>query len=413
MISRPLIIAFILCGEAARALLRNKVRTALTALSITIGIAAVVWVVALGKAGAQRAEEQLQSLGDNLVWVEAGSRNVAGVRTGAHGMTTLTPEDAQAILDEVPHVKSLSPQVDGSVLVIHGSRNWTTRYRGVAPSYLEIRRFPVASGDAFTEQEVESAASVCLLGQTLREQLFGAEDPVGQEVRIGIQLFRVIGVLAPKGQSASGQDQDDTILLPYTTAQKQLVAKGITWLDDIMCSAATPQAVSVAAEQISDLLRQRHHLSGEDGDDFNIRHPEELIKAQIEASRTFALLLISIASVALIVGGIGIMNVMLASVAERTREIGLRLAIGASEWAVQLQFLAESVILSLFGGALGLFFSVAGSSALGQILGWPVSIPLQAAGLALAFSILVGVFFGFYPARKAARLDPIAALRSD
>ncbi len=180
-----------------------------------------------------------------------------------------------------------------------------------------------------------------------------------------------------------------------------------------MCSAATPQAVSVAAEQISDLLRQRHHLSGEDGDDFNIRHPEELIKAQIEASRTFALLLISIASVALIVGGIGIMNVMLASVAERTREIGLRLAIGASEWAVQLQFLAESVILSLFGGALGLFFSVAGSSALGQILGWPVSIPLQAAGLALAFSILVGVFFGFYPARKAARLDPIAALRSD
>jgi putative ABC transport system permease protein len=389
------------------------VRTALTALSITIGIAAVVWVVALGKAGAQRSEEQLQSLGDNLVWIEAGSRNVAGVRTGTHGMTTLTPEDAQAILDEIPRIKSLTPQVDGSALVIANNRNWTTRYRGVAPSYLEIRRFPLASGDAFTSEEVESAANVVLLGQTLREQLFGAENPIGEEVRIGVQRFTVIGVLAPKGQSASGQDQDDTLLLPYTTAQKRLGARGVTWLDDIMCSATSPEAVKIAADDISDLLRQRHHLDGSAGDDFNIRRPEELIKAQLEAARTFATLLISIASVALIVGGIGIMNVMLASVAERTREIGLRLAIGASEWAVQLQFLAESVILSLFGGALGVLVSVAGASVIGGILGWPISIPPRAIGLALGFSIAVGVFFGFYPARKAAKLDPIAALRSD
>ena len=413
MIPRSLIIALILCAEAARALLRNKVRTALTALSITIGIAAVVWVVALGKAGAQRTEEQLQALGDNLVWIEAGSRNVAGVRTGSHGMTTLTAGDAQAILDEVPRIKSMSPQVDGSVLVISGSRNWTTRFRGVSPAYLEIRRVPVASGNAFTDLDVENAESVCLLGQTLREQLFGAADPVGQEVRIGIQLFRVVGVLTAKGQSASGQDQDDTILLPYTTVQKRLLAKGITWLDDIMCSAASPQDVNLAADDISDLLRQRHHLSGADGDDFNIRRPEELLKAQLEASRTFALLLICIASVSLVVGGIGVMNVMLASVAERTREIGLRLAIGASAWAVQFQFLAEAVILSLFGGSFGVVFSVAGSSALAQILGWPVTIPPQAIALALGFSVTVGVFFGYYPARKASRMDPIAALRSE
>jgi putative ABC transport system permease protein len=413
MLPRPLVIALILCAEAARALLRNKVRTALTALSITIGIAAVVWVVALGKAGAQRAEDQLQALGDNLVWIEAGSRNVAGVRTGSHGMTTLTAGDAQAILDEIPRVKSLSPQVDGTVLVIAGSRNWTTRYRGVSPAYLEIRRFPVATGSAFTSGDVEAAATVCLLGQTVREQLFGAADPVGQDVRIGLQLFQVVGVLAPKGQSASGQDQDDTILLPFTTVQKRLTAKGITWLDDIMCSATSPAAVNAAADDISDLLRQRHHLEGTGNDDFNIRRPAELLEAQREQSRTFALLLISIASVALVVGGIGIMNVMLASVAERTREIGLRLAIGASEWAVQLQFLAESVILSLFGGALGVAVSVGGSSALGQMLGWPVSIPLQAIALALGFSIGVGVFFGYYPARKASRLDPIAALRSE
>jgi putative ABC transport system permease protein len=396
-----------------RALLRNKVRTALTALSITIGIAAVVWVVALGKAGAQRSEEQLQALGDNLVWIEAGSRNVAGVRTGSHGMTTLTAEDGQAILDEIPNIKALTPQVDGSLLVIANNHNWTTRYRGVAPSYLEIRRFPLALGAAFTNEEVESAASVVLLGQTVREKLFGEKDPVGEDVQIGIQLFQVVGVLAPKGQSASGQDQDDTILLPYTTAQKRIVAKGITWLDDIMCSATSPEAVHAAADAISDLLRQRHHLSGSDGDDFNIRKPEELIKAQLEAARTFASLLISIASVALLVGGIGIMNVMLASVAERTREIGLRLAIGASEWAVQFQFLAESVILTLFGGALGVLVSVAGASALGEILGWPISIPAQAIGLALGFSIGVGVFFGLYPARKASKLDPIAALRSE
>jgi putative ABC transport system permease protein len=410
---RSPIIAGFLCGEAVRALLRQKALSALTALSVTIGIAALVWVVAIGKTGADRAQEQLQALGDNLVWIEAGSRNVAGVRTGSLGTTSLTPEDAQAIRDEVPLLKGLSPQVDGTIVVINGSHNWTTRFRGVSPQFLGIRRFQMAEGACFTDDDVEHAASVCVIGQTVREQLFGAADPVGQEVRISGQLFQITGVLAPKGQSASGQDQDDTVLLPFTTAQKRLQARGITWLDDILCAAVSPEAVKPAAAQISSLLRERHHAGSGDEDDFNIRHPEELIKAQQESSRTFALLLICIASIALVVGGIGIMNMMLASVAHRTREIGLRLAIGATGGAVQLQFLIEAVMLCLFGGLLGVGLSLAGSFALERILGWPMSIPLQAVAVALAFSIGVGIFFGFYPARKASRLDPIAALRRE
>jgi putative ABC transport system permease protein len=408
--SRTLIFAVLLFGEAVRALSRHKTRTALTAFSITIGITAVVWVVAIGQAGAQRAEEQLRSLGDNLVWVEAGSRNVNGVRTGARGTTTLTLEDAQAIFTEVSRVKSLSPQIDGTVVIISASSNWTTRYRGIAPSYLDIRRWQIAEGSAFTERDVESGAGVVLLGQTVREHLFGAESPIGEDVRIGAQLFRVIGVLGAKGQSASGQDQDDTIFLPHTTAQQKIRGKGFAYLDDIMCSAASPQEVKQAAEQISDLLRERHAIAPGADDDFNIRHPEEVINAQLEASRTFALLLVSIAAVSLVVGGVGIMNMMLAAVAERTREIGIRLAVGATARAVQMQFLVEAILLSLCGGLAGVIVSALGSLGLGRILGWAVAVPVQAIILALGFSVGVGVIFGLYPARRAARLDPIAAL---
>jgi len=410
---RSHVIAGLLVVQALRALARHKGRTALTALSITIGITAVVWVVAIGKAGAARAEDQLRSLGDNLVWVEAGSRNVNGVRSGTHGMVTLTIEDAQAILAEVPRIKSLSPQMDGTVMVVSSTSNWQTRYRGISPAYLDIRRWTIAEGDAFTDQDVTNGADVCLIGRTVREQLFGAASPLGQDVRIGGQRLRVIGVLASKGQSASGQDQDDTIMLPYTTAQEKIRGKGFAYVDDIMCSAASPGSVAPAAEEISALLRERHHI-GEDADaDFNIRHPEELIKAQLEASRTFAWLLICIASVSLVVGGVGIMNMMLASVAERTREIGLRLALGATASAVQAQFLVEAVMLCLFGGAVGVVFSVAGALPLGRALGWAVSIPAQAVLPALGFSVATGIFFGFYPAHRAASLDPIGALRRE
>ncbi|MGD0919059.1 MAG: ABC transporter permease [Thermodesulfobacteriota bacterium] len=399
--------------EAVRALYRNKLRSALAAIGITIGIAAVVCVVAIGTAGSQRAEQQLQNLGDNLVWIEAGSRNVNGVRSGSYGMTSLTMEDAEAILREVSLIKSVSPQVDGSVLIACGNRNWTTHYRGVAPEFLEIRRWELAEGVPFTREDVEHAAKVCMIGQTVRQQLFGAEEAIGRDARINKQIFRVIGVLAPKGQSGTGQDQDDNILMPYTTAQKNLRGNAFTWLNDILCSAVSLEAAKPAIDRINGLLRERHHIRPGDGDDFNIRHPEEVIKAQIATSQTLALFLTSVACISLLVGGIGIMNVMLVSVTQRTREIGLRLAVGATTGAIQIQFLGEAVMLSLFGGLLGVFVGILGSFILGYALGWPVSIPLEALIVAPTFAIGMGIFFGFYPARKAALLDPIAALRRE
>ncbi|MFI5298162.1 MAG: ABC transporter permease [Polyangiales bacterium] len=404
---------FVLVREAVRAVLRHTSRSALAVLGITIGIAAVVWVVAIGRAGAQRSEEQLRALGDNLVWVEAGSRNVAGVRTGTHGTTSLTLEDANAIRDEVSRIMLVSPQIDGSGVLISSERNWAARYRGIAPSYLAIKRWEIAEGNAFTDDDVDHAAAVCLIGQTVRDKLFGKADAVGELVRIGINSFEVVGVLAPKGQTATGQDQDDTVMLPYTTVQKRLRGRGYEWLDDIMRSADSASGVAVAAAQISALLRERHQIRSDADDDFNIRHPEEIIKAQLEAAETYARLLIAIAAVALLVGGIGVMNVMLASVAERTREIGLRRAVGAQQGAVQVQFITEAIVLTGFGGLLGIGISLAGAVALERLLGWPMPIPPQAFVLALSFSIGVGVTFGFYPAWRASRLDPIEALRSE
>ncbi len=410
---RDLATVVALFGEALRAVFRHRARSTLTALGIAIGVAAVVWVVALGRSGSARAEEELAKLGDNLVWVEAGSRNVNGVRTGSHGVQTLTMDDAEAILREVPLIRRVSPQVDGSLLAINGERNWTTRYRGVTPDYLAIKRWDIAAGDPFTDDDVGRAANVAIVGETVRAQLFGSDDAVGKTVRIGTHIFQVVGVLAPKGQSADGRDQDDFMMVPYTTAEKKLRGNGYVWLDDITCSAISPEAVNTAIRQTVALLRQRHRLDLGADDDFNIRRPEEVIKAQLEASETFAALLVSIAAVALLVGGIGVMNVMLASVAERTGEIGLRLAVGAPEWAVQVQFLAEAVVLSLFGGVCGVAVSVIGSFALGHVLAWSISIPLEALVLAVAISVAVGIFFGFYPAWRAARLDPIEALRGD
>ncbi len=399
--------------EAVRALSRNKLRSALSAIGIAIGIAAVICVVAIGTAGSKRAEQQLQNLGDNLVWIEAGSRNVNGVRSGSHGMTSLTMGDAEAISKGVPLIKSVSPNVDGTVLIAFGNRNWTTHYRGVTPEFLAIRSWDIAEGDLFTTEDVKRAANVCLIGQTARQQLFGAGEAVGRDIRINKQLFKVIGVLAPKGQSTTGQDQDDTILMPYTTVQKKLRGRGFIWLDDIMTSAVSRDAANPAIDRINALLRERHRIRPGQGDDFNIRHPEEVIKAQIAANRTLALFLISVASISLLVGGIGIMNVMLVSVTQRTKEIGLRLAIGATTWAIQIQFLGEAVMLSLFGGLFGVFVGVVSSFILGYALGWSVSIPLEALIVSPLFAIGVGIFFGFYPAWRATQLDPITALRHE
>ncbi len=400
-----------LAREAARALRRSKLRSALTSIGVTIGIAAVVCVSAIGRAGSLRSEEQLANLGTNLVWIEEGSRAPSGVRTGSHGNHTLTLADLDAIVREVPQIRIASPNVDGKVQIAYGDHNWRTGYRGVTPEYFEIKGWTIAEGAMFSDEDVQRNNSVCDIGRTVREKLFGDEPAVGRTFRIGTQLCRVVGVLAPKGQSPYGSDLDDTILLPFSMGVSKIRGRGLSWLDDILCSAVSPAAVPIAIESITELLRQRHHLAPGAEDDFNIRRPEEVIKAQIETARTFAVLLISIAAIALVVGGIGIMNVMLVSVTERTREIGLRLAVGASGGAVQLQFLGEAVLLSLFGGLVGIALGVGSSVVISRALDWPIAIPFQALLLGPLFSIAVGVFFGYYPAHRAARLDPIEALR--
>ena len=398
-----------LLRTALVALMRNKLRSFLTVLGITIGISAVICVVAIGKAGQARVEQQLNNLGDNFVWIEAGGRAVNGVRTGTHGTKSLVMADAIAIKSQVPLIKSVSPNVDGNVQIIYANQNWYTGYRGVSPEYFDIKRWYIDQGAAFTQDDVDRAADVCVIGRTVRDQMFGVDDPIGKVIRVKDIPCRVVGTLLPKGLSMSGQDQDDTVLMPYTTAQKKI--SGITWLDDILCSAVSQSAVKPAGQAAAAILRDRHHLRPEEEDDFNIRNPEDIIQAQLEASQTLTILLIAIASISLLVGGIGIMNVMLVSVTERTREIGVRVAVGATEEAIQLQFLGESVMLSLVGGAAGVLGGVAGSYLVGQTLKWPMQMSAEAVVIAALFSIAVGVFFGYYPARKASHLDPIEALR--
>jgi putative ABC transport system permease protein len=396
-------------GAAVWSLLRNKLRSLLTVLGITIGIAAVICVVAIGNAGQARVEKALRNLGDSFVWIEAGGRAVNGVRTGTRGTNTLTMADAVAISKQIALIKKVSPNVDASVQIVYRNQNWFTTFRGVSPEYFDIKNFVVDQGAFFNQEETDRAATVCVLGRTVRDQLFGAEDPIGKIVRVKSMPCRVVATLKPKGLSLSGQDQDDTIVMPYTTAMKRLL--GISWLDDILCSAASQETVKLAGEQVASLLRERHHLRSDVPDDFNIRHPEDVIQAQLEASHTLTILLIAIASISLIVGGIGIMNVMLVSVTERTREIGVRVAVGATEGAIQLQFLGESVMLSLVGGTAGVILGIAGSYLLGGAFDWPMDVSADAVMLAVVFSVAVGIFFGYHPARKASRLDPIEALR--
>src|ERR1043166_65255 len=339
------VIGRLLFVEALRSLARNLLRSGLAALGIAAAVAIVIAVVALGRASVAASEAELDKLGDNLVWVEAGSRNVAGVGTGTHRMTTLAARDADAIRREVPQIKEVSENVDGGFLVIYEGRNWRTRWRGVSPEYRTIKRWDLARGSFFDDDATTHAERVIVIGETVRRELFADIDPIGEIVRIGDTGYQVIGVLAPKGQSLTGQDQDDTVMMPWTTAMKRVVGRDQTWLDDILCSAESAEAMRPAIAQLSELLRQRHHIEPGAEDDFNIRHPEELIEARIKTSKTLRLLLVGLASIALLIGGIGIMNVMLTSVSQRITEIGLRAAIGARPGAIQLQFLGEAVLL--------------------------------------------------------------------
>ncbi|HVB36404.1 MAG TPA: ABC transporter permease [Candidatus Acidoferrales bacterium] len=392
-----------------RVLARNKMRTALTMLGIMIGIGAVICTVAIGEGGSQQIRDQISSLGDNMVWVEAGGRTVNGAHTGNDNTKSLVNGDSDAIPAASSLIKACSPNVDGHVQVVYGNQNWSTQYRGVAPSFLTIRNWPVAEGTPFTEQDVVSRAQVTVLGKTVADTLFNGNDPVGKTIRIGGLPFQVIGVLSAKGASGFGHDQDDTLMMPYTTAQHKVA--GTNWLDDIFCSAVSPEAIDPAQEQISRLMRERHHLRPNEPDDFNIRTPTQFLEAQEQASHTFTLMLASIASVALLVGGIGIMNIMLVSVTERTREIGVRMAVGATGGDIQMQFLIEAIIVSVLGGIFGVVFGVLASHVLATTLHWTMQIPVLAIVVAAAFALFMGLFFGYYPAQKASQLDPIEALR--
>jgi putative ABC transport system permease protein len=395
---------------AMRALSRNRLRTALTVLGIMVGIAAVICTVALGEGSAALIHQQLLNLGDNFVWIENGSANVGGVRTGARTVPRLTADDSAAMAAEIPELARCSPNVDSRIQIVRGNQNWNTTYRGVAPDYMVIKAWPVVEGASFSDADVQTRAHVAVLGRTVATMLFGDEDPIGQTFRVGPLLFTAVGILKTRGASTSGQDQDDTIFLPYTTAMAQLKGNLVT-VDDIMCSATSAEAIRPAQDKITDLLRLRHRLREDQPDDFSIRAPDDAIRLQEDSARTMEIMLSAIASVSLLVGGIGVMNIMLVSVAERTREIGLRMAIGAREHDVQFQFLAEALILGLVGGAAGVLLGAGAAQVFANAYGWPMVISPKTIAVAVAFASGVGLIFGYYPARHAASLDPIEALR--
>ncbi|HJY87666.1 MAG TPA: ABC transporter permease [Candidatus Acidoferrales bacterium] len=394
---------------ALRALARNKLRSSLTMLGIIIGVGAVIATVSIGQGAEFLVQQGIQSMGTNAVFIAAGSNRPGGARLGSWAVKTLTLDDMNAVLREVPLIREAAPAVVGRVQVVYQNQNWNTGITGTTPNYFAIRNWPVEAGSVFGQEEVDSAADVCLLGTTVARILFGEENPVGKQIRIGNLPFRVVGVLESKGQSVMGDDQDDRIFSPYTTVQRKI--SGITWIQFINASAVSQEASVAAVPQITALLRERHHIRSGEDDDFFVRTQSEVADIAQQTSRVMTLLLGSIASVSLIVGGIGIMNIMLVSVTERTREIGVRMAVGATENDVQQQFLVEAVTLSMAGGLVGIGVGLVGSALISNFLSWPTLISIKAIVTAAIFSAGVGIFFGYYPARKAAQLDPIESLR--
>jgi len=396
---------------AFRAIQRNKIRSSLTMLGVIIGVASVIAMIALGSGARASIDQQIQSQGTNVIFVSAGSFGRPGggaVRGGAGSVTTLTLDDAKAI-GGVRGVTRISPMVRGRAQVIAGDQNWNTSVEGGNEDYLAIRSWALVAGENFTSRDVLVAEKVCVLGDTVVRNLFPDQDPIGQIIRVKNLPFRVLGVLGPKGQGQFGQDQDDLIIAPYTTIQKKLL--GITYIQQVYVSADNSDDVERVAVEITRLMRQRHRITNPDEDDFTVRTVEEMAATRVQMADTMTGLLMSVASVSLLVGGIGIMNIMLVSVTERTREIGLRLAVGARTRDILRQFLAEAVSLSVVGGIVGIFLGVLVSEGLTWRLGWPTLITGSSILVAFAFAGAVGIFFGYYPARKAANLDPIEALR--
>jgi putative ABC transport system permease protein len=394
---------------ATQSILKNKLRTFLTMLGIVIGVAAVIVMVAVGYGAQESIQKQIGALGTNMIMIMPGASSSGGVNQGAATFNRLTPADYEKLQRESLLLSAVSPVVFTNAQAISGQGNWRTRINGVSTEYQQIRDWPVDQGTFFTEADVRSARKVAVLGSTVARNLYPGGDPVGQQLQIRDVPFTVLGVLRSKGQNAGGMDADDIIIVPYTTAQSRL--SGRQRVGQIIGSASSPQDVPAAQEEIRGILRESHRLGDGDDDDFTIRNQDEIAAAASSTTQVMTLLLAAIASISLLVGGIGIMNIMLVSVTERTREIGIRMAIGARGSDVLTQFLVESVAISMLGGVIGVLVGLTGAALLGHFTGWSTVTPPEAIVIAVGFSAAVGVFFGFYPTRQAAALNPIQALR--
>jgi len=395
-----------------RALRVNKMRSALTMLGIIIGVGAVIAMLAVGTGASEKISGQISSMGSNLIMVLPGSTTSGGLRMGAGTQPTLNMADAEAIQKECSAVLVVAPTLNGAAQVVYGDQNWSTAIYGTTSAILAVRDWSLVSGRSFNEQDIRNATKVAILGQTVADNLFGGMDPLGRIIRIKKVPFLIVGLLESKGQSAMGQDQDDIIYIPVTTAQKKIFGTSFPGMvRSIMVKARSSEDLDAAESQISELLRERHRIGARQDDDFTVRNLTQIMQAAEESSRVMTLLLGAIASVSLLVGGIGIMNIMLVSVTERTREIGIRMAVGAKTWDIRFQFIIEALTLSLTGGIIGILLGLAASKVLSAVADWPTVVAPLSIFLAFGFSGLVGIFFGFYPAYKASLLNPIEALR--
>ncbi len=397
---------------ALRSLRVNRMRSALTMLGIVIGVAAVIAMFAIGNGANEKISSTIASMGTNLLMVLPGSATSGGARQGSSSVPTLTLEDAEAIGQEITTVEDVAPILNGSAQIVFGNTNWATTVWGTTASIMNVRSWTLASGRVFNDSDVRSAAKVCILGQTVAEELFGHDDPLGKTVRINKIPMTVIGLLTEKGSAAMGNDQDDVLFVPITTAQKRLFGSRFPGkIGTIMVKAVSSETLDFTQEEVTRLLAQRHRIRSGQENDFDVRNLSEFLETAKESTRIMSLLLASVASVSLLVGGIGIMNIMLVSVTERTREIGIRRAIGAKQADILAQFLAEALLLSLAGGLVGIALGGLGSTLLSRFAGWTTAVSSLSVGLAFGFSALIGVFFGFYPAWKASELRPIDALK--